>query len=137
MANTTRTEKVLATICFACCKKNFSGLPGTLTRQNRHPALGGKVDLNGACSGCPVAEIRGDGAPISAGQKDKFFGNLVPGTECDQNLTSEKTWLPCEVCGHATVSEEGGNQVVSLNDLEFCCLHCPVKEIRDCIEEAD
>lgn len=137
MANTTRIEKVLGTICFTCCKKSFSGLPGTQARQNRHPELGSRVELNGACSGCPVAEIRGDGAPISAGQRDKFFGNLIPGKECDQKLTSTKAWLPCEVCGHATVFKKNGNKVISLKDPEFCCLHCAVKEIRDCIEEAE
>lgn len=129
-------EKVLGTVCFNCCKvPDFPGIPGSLTRMNNHPDLGGKVDVNGACSGCPVAAIRGDGAPISAGQKDKVFGYLVPGPECERNLTPEMTWKPCEKCAHATVVKHNRKNVIALKDLDYCVANCIVKEIRDALNE--
>lgn len=129
-------EKVLATVCFNCCKKSaFGGLHGSMVRQNRHPELGGHVELKGACTDCPIAVIRGDGAPISEGQKDKCFGFLVPGPDCEQKLTPAMTWLPCRKCAHATVVKQRHNEATVLKNLDFCIENCPLKEIRDCLDE--
>lgn len=128
-------DKVLGTVCFECCNPTTFGLPGTPCRKDNHPKIGGVVEVNGACSGCPVAVIRGDGAPISKGQKDKVFGYLVPGPECEQAPTSNMTWEPCMKCSHATVKKRRDFIDISLNDLEFCVFNCPVKELRDALDE--
>ena len=90
------------------------------------------------CKDCPVATIRGNGASISKGVPDKVFKKqMVPGPECAVKLTAEDLWLPCEQCPHAEVQIESGEERVELKDLEFCVMHCPVKEIRDAVEECD
>lgn len=128
-------EKILATVCFECCHSSASGLPGMFPRKDKHPQLGGVVEANGACSGCPVAELRGDGAPISKGQKDNFFGFLIPGPECEPYPTPEMIWEPCLKCSHATAVQKRDVIDISMNDLEFCVQNCPVKGLRDSLEE--
>lgn len=129
---TNKTKRILGTICFSCCEPpKFPWTENMSVRKGKHPKLGEKVELNGACEGCPIAAIRGDGAPISKGQPG-FFG-LVPGLDCQDNLDSLDTWYPCVECERATVADDE----IRLNDLEYCSLNCPAKEIRDCLEEQE
>lgn len=127
---TNKTKRILGTICFSCCEPpKFPWMENMSVRKGKHPKLGEKVESNGACEGCPIAAIRGDGAPISKGEKGLF--GLEPGKGCQKRLSSIDTWYPCLECKHATVS---GDEV-SLNDLEWCIGHCQAKFIRDCLEE--
>lgn len=127
-----KVKKILGTICFECCKPQpLPNMDGWFCRGKKHPKFGGTVELNGACHGCPIAAIRGDGAPISKGQPGLF--GLIPGPDCQDDMDSLDTWYPCVECEHATVS---GDEI-RLNDLEYCCLNCPAKEIRDCLEERE
>lgn len=127
-----RTNKILNTLCFECCKPQpFPSMTGMACCGTNHPNIGEKVDKNGKCLGCPISDIRGDGAPISKGQPG-FFG-LVPGPDCQDNIDSLDTWYPCVECEHATMS---GDEI-RLDDLEYCCRNCPAKEIRDCLEERE
>lgn len=136
MAYINRVERILGTVCFQCCAKPvFPGIPSSITRKDNHPELGEKVNTNGACAGCPVGKIRGDGAPITRGQKDRFFGHLIPGPGCERELTEEMTWKPCEKCAHATVINHHRKKVLTLNDIDYCIANCRLKEIRDGLVE--
>lgn len=139
MANRKTLKRILATVCFECCHTdhNTGGLGLICRTGGNHPALGEKVELDGKCKGCPVAVLRGDGAPISNGKPSSVFANqLVPGDTC----VGESNWLtasdlthPCRKCKRATVTESG----VRLNDLAYCAVNCPAWEIRGYLLESE
>lgn len=139
MAGKKTLKKILATVCFECCHNdhNTGGL-GLLCRPNgNHPALGEKVELDGRCKGCPVAVLRGDGAPINSGKPSSVFTNqLVPGKGC----VAETDWLTandlskaCRQCEYAAKT----GHLASWQELAHCALSCPVWEIRDALQDGD
>lgn len=130
-----KTEKVLKRVCFECAISANGPFGGVMSRQKYgKPSLGGQVDIKACCKECPVAEMRGDGATISAGRPDPIFDKmLAPAEDCAQQLTANETWLPCCHCGNTT--NDGAN--VRIQDLGYCFTHCPVIEIRDAIQEQE
>lgn len=130
-----KTEKILKRVCFECAKTATSHLGCGLARRGYpSPALGGKVDRNTTCKECPVADMRGDGAKISAGQPNPLFEKMLIATpDCAQSLTVLDTWYPCFQCSNTT--DDGEN--VHIHDLQFCFNHCPVIEMREVLEEQD
>lgn len=122
------TEKVLGSICFYCTQ-------GLSCRQHRHPKPGETVSVNGVCADCPVADLRGDGAPISRGEKDPFFHFQIPGADCEQHMDLNKSWLPCIGCQRASYTQKADVLVIDQHDRTFCKTNCPVQEIRNDIEE--
>ena len=131
-----QTDKILKTVCFECCNVSFA-YSGFLCRGGQHPQRGETVNIDGPCAECPVGVLRGNGVLISKGQPDKIFTRqLVPGKECERFPTVEKLWEPCTCCEHATCCQNENEIRIELTDFDFCVKHCPVKEMRDGIEEA-
>lgn len=162
MAYINRVERILGTVCFQCCTKPvFPGIPSSITRKDNHPELGEKVNtsgacactqglscrqhrhpkpgetvsVNGVCADCPVADLRGDGAPISRGEEDPFFHFQIPGADCEQHMDLNKSWLPCIGCQRASYTQKADVLVIDQHDRTFCKTNCPVQEIRNDIEE--
>lgn len=49
---TNKTKRILGTICFSCCEPpKFPWMENMSVRKGKHPKLGEKVELNGACGG--------------------------------------------------------------------------------------
>lgn len=98
-------DEILAIVCYACCADTIHA-----RGYHQHPELGGYVELEGACAGCPVATLRGDGAPIPKGwvkilKPDMFYGL-------------------CEGCSHYP----------ERNSSSLCLLRCPLTEKRHAAE---
>ena len=138
MSQDAKTEAVLNAICFECATAGASYCLPYGRESIPMASPGSRVDTGTTCRECPIAVIRGDGAPISAGKKSKLFPKqLVAGDECEQELGSFDTWLPCFKCERATVTPEDDGEVVELKDLDYCCKFCYAKSLRDGIEEGE
>lgn len=133
-----QTERVLNALCFECASApDIDYLP--FGRHGFQKAnCGGKVDFKSTCIECPIAVLRGDHAPISAGKPHPVFTKqMMPGGECESRLDSYDTWLPCFECDRAEKNIEDGAEVYTLRDLDYCCKFCIAKGIRDAILESE
>lgn len=118
MLNKQSAEKVLNFTCFVCCT---SGIP---SRKGRHSYLGGVIDFH--CSGCPVAEIRGIGAPISEGVVKN--GIRCPDATCGSgHLVPEMFRAACCRCRNATI-RFGHTGIIAVcgGSLD----NCPINEVK-------